>query len=675
MARKLLASTSLGILLCSLIGCGNHAASVAKPPPPPTPGDPSQSPPILTRRDAEPAGAQCANGGTAIRVGHDTNRDGVLEDSEVEHTDYVCNAAPPKTIVRKDPLPPGKECPNGGTAVRTGVDKNGNGVLDDDEVENTVYVCSDSDVWEGDFTSADWNDAQKVATLGRARVVTGSLTIDPAAAVHLPRLELIAANLTVSRPVTALDLPALRNIGGNVQIDTPAIDDLALPALERVTGELRLIGNGANGTSIAAPHLGEVGGSLIFFWGCRGDVVMPSLRTIGGMLDIEGALTSLGLDGLESIGGALRIADRSLPKLAAAKLSTIGGDLSSYSQPQLQTIDLPALTQIEGKLSLDTLSALETLAFPALRTIAGEVTISSLAALQKLDFGPLAEVGQSMYIMNVPAMTNLAAVGLTKLGKSTGPSDSSLLVNNTGLTVIELPSLTEPPGVLDFTQNAALKIVRLAALTKAGGVSSIENPLIEEVSAPQVTQLGYLNVDSPKLSKIDFGKLSTIDDHIQIIDAALEDLSGLASLTNCGAIELDNLSQVKDLRGLASLAHLRVLNLYGNPELTSVDGLERLTQISGAIEIQHHSKLTSLAGLGHVTYAGYLFIEGNGALGGLTGLEHLAEIGSNLLLEDNNVLSSLAGLSALASVGGDVKIERNAIDAAEVQAFLKRLGR
>jgi hypothetical protein len=280
-----------------------------------------------------------------------------------------------------------------------------------------------------------------------------------------------------------------------------------------------------------------------------------------------------------------------------------------------------------------------------------------------------------MYIVNVPALTNLAAVSLTKLGKSAGASDSSLLVNSSGLTVIELPSLTEPPGVLDFTQNAALKTVRLAALANAGGVSSIENPLIEEVSAPQVRRLGYLNVDSPKLAKIDFGKLTTIDDHIQLIDAALADLSGLASLTNCGAIELNNLSQLKDFRGLTSLAHLRVLILYGNAELTSVDGLERLTQITGAIEIQYHPKLTSLVGLGHLTYAGYLFVQGNGALSELTGLEHLAAIGSNLLLEDNNALSSLAGLSALASVGGDVKIERNAIDAAEVQAFLKRLGR
>ena len=52
-----------------------------------------------------------------------------------------------------------------------------------------------------------------------------------------------------------------------------------------------------------------------------------------------------------------------------------------------------------------------------------------------------------------------------------------------------------------------------------------------------------------------------------------------------------------------------------------------------------------------------------------------AHIGRSLILEDNSALSSLAGLATLASVGGTVTIERNALDGAEVQAFLKRLGR
>ncbi|MCP4755787.1 MAG: hypothetical protein GY866_33400 [Proteobacteria bacterium] len=33
-------------------------------------------------------------------------------------------------------------CPNGGVAIETGIDENGNGVLDDDEVDETQYVCN-----------------------------------------------------------------------------------------------------------------------------------------------------------------------------------------------------------------------------------------------------------------------------------------------------------------------------------------------------------------------------------------------------------------------------------------------------------------------------------------------------------------------------------------------------
>jgi Collagen triple helix repeat (20 copies) len=42
----------------------------------------------------EPAGANCANGGTKVEVGQDTNGDGVLEDTEITSVAYVCNGAP-----------------------------------------------------------------------------------------------------------------------------------------------------------------------------------------------------------------------------------------------------------------------------------------------------------------------------------------------------------------------------------------------------------------------------------------------------------------------------------------------------------------------------------------------------------------------------------------------------
>ena len=52
--------------------------------------------PTLTVTQREPAGANCADGGTAVRSGRDTNADGSLSDSEATQTLYVSDGAPGK---------------------------------------------------------------------------------------------------------------------------------------------------------------------------------------------------------------------------------------------------------------------------------------------------------------------------------------------------------------------------------------------------------------------------------------------------------------------------------------------------------------------------------------------------------------------------------------------------
>src|SRR5690606_17722913 len=42
---------------------------------------------------AEPAGTHCAEGGTKVDAGPDTNANGVLDDDEITQTTYVCTGA------------------------------------------------------------------------------------------------------------------------------------------------------------------------------------------------------------------------------------------------------------------------------------------------------------------------------------------------------------------------------------------------------------------------------------------------------------------------------------------------------------------------------------------------------------------------------------------------------
>src|ERR1035437_4679502 len=46
------------------------------------------------------------------------------------------------TLVAMPPEAPGKNCANGGTRIDAGLDSNGNGLLDTTEINHTQYVCN-----------------------------------------------------------------------------------------------------------------------------------------------------------------------------------------------------------------------------------------------------------------------------------------------------------------------------------------------------------------------------------------------------------------------------------------------------------------------------------------------------------------------------------------------------
>jgi len=90
----------------------------------------------------EPAGTNCAAGGTAIVSGVDQNRDGVLSPAEATATSYVCNSTQAgNTSLLVTTAAPATRCAAGGVRLESGVDLNGNGVLDTAEITHTSYVC------------------------------------------------------------------------------------------------------------------------------------------------------------------------------------------------------------------------------------------------------------------------------------------------------------------------------------------------------------------------------------------------------------------------------------------------------------------------------------------------------------------------------------------------------
>ena len=105
---------------------------------------------ILTT--AESVGANCAEGGIRIDAGIDDNGDGILQASEFDQTQFVCNgfngSASPDTMLTRISAPPlSLGCTAMGRVVENGLDNGDgggvvqNGVLEDGEVDYVATYC------------------------------------------------------------------------------------------------------------------------------------------------------------------------------------------------------------------------------------------------------------------------------------------------------------------------------------------------------------------------------------------------------------------------------------------------------------------------------------------------------------------------------------------------------
>jgi uncharacterized protein YjbI with pentapeptide repeats len=118
---------------------------------------------------------ECPGGGSKLERGADLNADGEVRGREVESTDLICNEvqAPPVLARVQELELGGEDCPDGGFAVLTGPDTDGDGLLSDDEASERSLVCDDPElvitcaipyVWSeeasGCLLETDWSGAE-----------------------------------------------------------------------------------------------------------------------------------------------------------------------------------------------------------------------------------------------------------------------------------------------------------------------------------------------------------------------------------------------------------------------------------------------------------------------------------------------------------------------------------
>lgn len=140
--------SAMAIIALSLAACGGggSGADTSTPAPvvivPPAPADAA----ILKRETVVLPGEDCATGGIAVDTAIDVNGDGILDASEIDTTEIVCDGKDGldgiTALVSQTVVMPGDSCEDGGLRFDVGLDINDNGLLDTAEVDSTEFLCT-----------------------------------------------------------------------------------------------------------------------------------------------------------------------------------------------------------------------------------------------------------------------------------------------------------------------------------------------------------------------------------------------------------------------------------------------------------------------------------------------------------------------------------------------------
>jgi uncharacterized repeat protein (TIGR01451 family) len=176
---------------------------------------------------------------------------------------------------------------------------------------------------------------------------------------------------------------------------------------------------------------------------------------------------------------------------------------------------------------------------------------------------------------------------------------------------------------------------------------------------------GDVNITAPGGSNISnlngLSGLTAIGGRLNVyFNPLLTNLSGLDNITTIGAINIEFNWSLSSLSGLGNLTAVQGnFALIQNEALTSLSGLSNLTTVGGDLELLRCTSLPDLTGLNKLnSVGGTLRFFYNPILTNMTGLGSLATVGS-LSIENHPVLTSLTGLNSLNTISGELYLTGN----------------
>jgi hypothetical protein len=541
--RAHLAAAAACVLLVAGCDGSSHAQEKASRPAPLA---------LLLRQDAEPAGGNCPAGGVAVRAGLDANGDDVLQDEEVTKTSYACGAVLRPVLTRSIPLGPGTPCANGGTRVEAGHDADGDGVLDDGEVEQDAVVCASPDAPLPPVL-ADVVRAPPSAEcpLGGSAVQSGAdldgdgvLSWGEVAQVRVV-CDRFSSGFTIASQEDVVLFLAAAVVKGDVIVESPTLTGVTVypdkvfgsiiirnsPALEYVwLKNYGIAGSGSGSVAIRGslvvtdnPALksldfpneryptsypnpaSRVGGDLII---ARNAALSPVMWAFSDLARVDGSivfeenstLPSLALDGLRQVGGSLRIlrnpafgaGPRYDKSIVAAEW--IGGDVEIEGAGE-GLIDLTNLGTLGGSFSVRNARSL--LYASELRVVFGSVRLEDNGRIG-------AAFDRLLSIEGDLSLSRNTQEYISRFDQLEWIGGSLLVADNPQLLDLGLPAL-RGASVLTLARNPLLADPRghmssLQKLESLDGLVVAEDAALATLPLPALVSLRQLSVSgAPRL--------------------------------------------------------------------------------------------------------------------------------------------------------------------------------
>jgi hypothetical protein len=327
--------------------------------------------------------------------------------NEIAYTSYACSGIALVSIVAE---PAGSNCLVGGEAIHAGLDRNGDGVLEAEEVTSTSYVCAHATSVAGEVivhTQAD------VDALAGVTSISGTLTIDSTTLTELSLPSLVSVggfmcieDATAPCTLTTVALPALQIVANAISIDDYHLTTFELPELRTCT-----LANFDNMSAVSLPSLQTCETGYFSFTADSQPtaISLPALTSCNLVMEWTGH----DIDLSSFTSGRLQIDRGTTPVLSLPSMTT--GDID-ISDADIGSIELPVLAS--GSVSVGDDSSLTRLDLSAFES--GSLGVGNNPHLTSLVVSPSASIS-SLDIVNNYAFPTCAALALwTELGEPPG---------------------------------------------------------------------------------------------------------------------------------------------------------------------------------------------------------------------------------------------------------------